>query len=282
MDQLLCLEITWHEGYPLSQTIFTSLHIDRLLSPDNKHPPTLYRGARPTLIGGLELVHKVLRAYCIALIRSCHFSLHLIQGQTYFEEEDFVTHLFGRELLPKMGLDATIVLLDEAIDCVKSESDLFTDISDALISRLHFRKQFFMNLADDANQWQHLISQLDVVRKSHDLTQPIPSAFSEKVQRQLATSTPPRPMLKVDWDTACKNWTKLCNDIIAAHRSTDSSIVQNPHCLQKAFWAFSSRVGWLSRLGLPLFSFSMLTHPRISRSSSPRPQSRTYYSATKQ
>lgn len=48
MDQLLSLEITWHDGYPLSQTVYTSLHIDRLLSPDNRAPYTFDYGKKPT------------------------------------------------------------------------------------------------------------------------------------------------------------------------------------------------------------------------------------------
>ena len=36
MDQLLCYEMAWHTGYPLSQTLFTSVYIDKLLWPEPK------------------------------------------------------------------------------------------------------------------------------------------------------------------------------------------------------------------------------------------------------
>ncbi|CAN9297862.1 unnamed protein product [Alternaria alternata] len=36
MDQLLCYEMAWHTGYPLSQTLFTSVYIDKLLWPQTK------------------------------------------------------------------------------------------------------------------------------------------------------------------------------------------------------------------------------------------------------
>ena len=93
MDELLCLEIAWHEGYPLSQTIFTSLHVDRLLSPDNRPPYTFPYGDSPgpNLTVQHRLAHKVLRAYCVALVKSIQASLLIIQSQNFYEEEDFVT-----------------------------------------------------------------------------------------------------------------------------------------------------------------------------------------------
>ena len=67
IDQLLCLEITWHDGYPLSQTLLTSLHIDSLLSPDqdDRHPEK----SRPPFHFSPEqaMVYDVLRVYCIGV-----------------------------------------------------------------------------------------------------------------------------------------------------------------------------------------------------------------------
>lgn len=108
MDQLLCLEITWLDGYPLSQTIFTSLHVDRLIAPDNKHFTFANDGPEVGLdkenLGDI-LTHQILRAYCVALLKCVELVSLNIQSQTFFEEEDFVTHLFGRELLPQVSAE---------------------------------------------------------------------------------------------------------------------------------------------------------------------------------
>ena len=237
MDQLLCLEATWHDGYPLSQTVFTSLHVDRLLSPDQDGSYT-FHGNAPS---PHPLVHKLLRSYCIALIKCCQLALHLIQSQNFYEEEDFVTHLFGRELLPNLGTDAAMKLLNDAMDWL-AVSTLPDQLCEALVHHLQFRQGLLQTLADERNQWQHLIHKMESIRANHALAEPIPAAFSEKVQRQLATSTPPRPMLQISWDEACSKWTSLCEHILVAYGLTSHRVVQSPHSLQRAVWAFSYRV----------------------------------------
>ncbi|KAI7332001.1 Mak10-domain-containing protein [Hortaea werneckii] len=242
MDELLCLEIAWHEGYPLSQTIFTSLHVDRLLSPDNRPPYTFPYGDSPgpNLTVQHQLVHKVLRAYCVALVKSIQASLLIIQSQNFYEEEDFVTHLFGRDLLEKIQPGQAAEALEDALKCVMS-AHLPSEISDALESRLWFRRNYLAVLLAETNEWSGLTAQIEKVNKSHLLVKPIPEAFSEKVQRQLATSTPPRPQLQMSWQGAVESWTRLLSDVAEADRLTMFWVCQSPHCLQRAMWAFAYR-----------------------------------------
>lgn len=201
MDQLLCLEISWHDGYPLSQTVFTSLHIDRLLSPDQENrDPTFYRLARPpsSLSETQSLGHQILRAYCIGLVKCCNLALLLIQSQNYYEEEDFVTHLFGRELLPQVKADQASWILEEAQKRLGEANGISQDVRDALDDRLQFRSKYLNTLVEDGSTyWEDMKSSIESIKNSHNLATPVPDAFSEKVQRQLATSTPPRPMLQV-------------------------------------------------------------------------------------
>ncbi|KAK5118572.1 hypothetical protein LTR85_008037 [Meristemomyces frigidus] len=242
IDELLCLEIAWHDGYPLSQTVFTSLHVDRLLSPDNNVPYNFYSGQGPAGSVSVQeqLVHVVLRAYCLALIKCAQLVLHTVQSQNFYEEEDFVTHLFGRELLPKVSTDECYKLLDEALQFVTS-ADLPTDISPALEARLLFRRKYLASLINDTDDWSELVPQMYKIDRSNRLGKPLPEAFSDKVQRQLATSTPPRPMLQVSWKYASTKWTDMCADIVEAERLTSFWICQSPHCLQRAMWAFAYR-----------------------------------------
>ena len=101
--------------------------------------------------------------------------------------------------------------------------------------------KFLHSLADDADHWESLMKNLERINFGHDLGTPTPNAFSEKVQRQLATSTPPRPMIQLSWDITCRKWMSLFEDIAAAHRFTSTPIIQSPACLQRAVWAFSHR-----------------------------------------
>lgn len=120
MDQLLCYEMAWHTGYPLSQTLFTSVYIDRLLWPEPKAfaSAQFYRGdisdeKRPgTLL-------EVLRAYCLALIKGCDFVIAKVTSRDYFEEEDFCTHTYNRVLFVKVPIDVFLRELDAAMEMIE-------------------------------------------------------------------------------------------------------------------------------------------------------------------
>ncbi|TKA77374.1 hypothetical protein B0A55_03227 [Friedmanniomyces simplex] len=241
MDELLRLTVVWHDGYPLSQTIFTSLHVDRLLSPDNRAPYGFSYGDTTLRVMTTEerLVHLVLRAYCIALVKSCALVLHTIQSQNFYEEEDFVTHLFGRELLPEIGADDAVKLIDEAVSVVEV-AGVDEAMRAALFERLQFARTYLSLLVDESTDWTTLTA-TRLLAETHNLAQALPKAFSDKVQRQLATSTPPRPMIAISWDEALQRWMSMCADIIEAERLTDFDVCQSPHGLQRAIWAFAYR-----------------------------------------
>lgn len=198
MDQMLCLEITWLDGYPLSQTIFTSLHIDRILSPDRGKDDLWRGGSNPILPWEQRdlLVDNILLAYSIATIKSCQLASFLVQSQTYYEEEDFVTHLFGRELLPEVGSNAALDLMKDALFWIRQHLG-DTEMSQALMERCHFRLLLLQTLSGTVQQWEAILTTLNLIKGTHGMGEAVEAAFSEKVQRHLATSTPPRPMIQV-------------------------------------------------------------------------------------
>jgi hypothetical protein len=121
MDELLKMEAMFLLGYPLSQNVFTSLHVFRLISPTNSYPYLLHQRHQrepPTCDVSAQLVHNVLRAYCIGVVKSVLLMLRLIQSHMSFEEEDAVTYLFGLELLPRLDVKEALTLIADAIDWV--------------------------------------------------------------------------------------------------------------------------------------------------------------------
>lgn len=77
--------MAWHMGHPLSQSLFTSLYLDRLLWPE---PKTLERARfdRDWEPGpGNEMLHVVLRAYCLGLIKTCDYVHRRISTEHYYE-----------------------------------------------------------------------------------------------------------------------------------------------------------------------------------------------------
>lgn len=238
VDELLCLESSWHDGYPLSQTLFTSLHIDRLLSPDNWYPYNFHLTEEDGegFTESEKVVQGALRSYCLATIKCCEIVMQTIQFQHYYEEEDFVTHLFGRDLTPGIGEDEVVGLLEDALLKLSERT-----VSSDLLLRLEWRRDYLLSLQGQAVAWINLGRGMDDLSKARGSAKPTPSAFSEKVQRELATSTPPRPMLQTSWETACKQWKKLFADVQAAYELTQPWTRQSPACLQRATWAFSAR-----------------------------------------
>jgi hypothetical protein len=85
--------MAWHMGHPLSQTLFTSLYLDKLLWPVPKTIEEAHFG-RPHLPVNEdtpELVHLVLRAYCLALVKCCDFVHARVSTEYYYEVRETPT-----------------------------------------------------------------------------------------------------------------------------------------------------------------------------------------------
>ena len=77
--------MAWHIGHPLSQSLFTSLYLDRLLSP---HPQTLEQarfGRDKMPENHNRMLHLVLRSYCLGLVKTCHYVHLKISTEHYYE-----------------------------------------------------------------------------------------------------------------------------------------------------------------------------------------------------
>lgn len=132
MDQLLCYEMSWHQGYPLSQTLFVSVHIDRLLWPEPRtvDEALFHRSSNPREFlkrgssedpegayrypGGKSPMLMVLRAYCLGLLKYCDNVIQRVTSRDYFEEEDFSTHTYSRQLLTRFPEEEIIDVIRRA------------------------------------------------------------------------------------------------------------------------------------------------------------------------
>jgi hypothetical protein len=72
-------------GYPLSQTLFTSLHINALLWPEPKTLADCRFTADPSISAGNPLLHLAFRSYCLALIKACDLVRVAVTGQHFYE-----------------------------------------------------------------------------------------------------------------------------------------------------------------------------------------------------
>lgn len=73
-------------GHPLSQTLFTSIYLDKLLWPIPKtfEEAQFYRGQQAKE-EDLPLINLVLRAYCVALVKTCDFVNARVTSEYFYE-----------------------------------------------------------------------------------------------------------------------------------------------------------------------------------------------------
>ncbi|CAG8984186.1 hypothetical protein HYALB_00004169 [Hymenoscyphus albidus] len=220
IDQLLCHEVAWHIGHPLGQTIFTSLYIDRILDPcPTQINQTFFDRSETSEDESLNF--QILRAYCLGLIKTCSYVNEGVKAEHYYEEEDFATHTFNRSLLENIGKDEILQLLGDTEEQLSGSTEMSTEIKDALICRVSFRKKFLMAVEDVNSRdsmesikehWSGLQTLLPTLKSSATLGKPVPGTFSVKIQRKLASTVPPRPIVEISWEATCEHLERLCRD----------------------------------------------------------------------
>lgn len=245
MDQLLCCEMAWHQGYPLSQTIFTSHYIDKVINTAGVDIASARFRPNDTAPKDL-LVDLVLHSYCLGLIKSCDLVIQKITSTHFYEEEDFSTHTYGRDLLPEISSTETQNYLQTAIEVVEKECPSIepTKVWAAIRARLLLRSLLLGVMSPDggpsSEDWAALSSILAIVKDTYSLSQPVPSSFSPKIQRRLASTVPPRPIVELSFDDAHGTLSRLCRDCHEATRIIDIQ-PESAEQLKSLLWSFSSR-----------------------------------------
>ena len=60
--------------------------------------------------------------------------------------------------------------------------------------------------------WIQMQAILDNINATHDLAAPVPECFSTKLQRHLASTMPPRPIVQLSFEDAYSRWKRLFED----------------------------------------------------------------------
>ncbi|KAI1178225.1 Mak10 subunit, NatC N-terminal acetyltransferase-domain-containing protein [Nemania sp. FL0916] len=223
IDQLLCLEMAWHLGYPLSQTVLTSVYAEALMNP---FPTTIEEVDFTTWMSGsprLPSLLFVLRAYCAGLLKACFMVNEQVKDGLYYEEEDFVTSTYERHLLSHIPLPEIKDLLRNAImELETREKEFSRDICTALRTRLELRIAFLnaidlSAIKDDVSEapklpWVQMRRLIDDIETQYLMGKPVPEAFSTKLQRKLASTMPPRPMVKLTFEDTITHFKRFFQD----------------------------------------------------------------------
>jgi hypothetical protein len=72
-----------------------------------------------------------------------------------------------------------------------------------------------------AESWTAVSNIVHEQYQSHNLGKAVPESFSPKIQRRLASTVPPKPMVELSYEDAFKTLTQMCQDCQEAVRIVD-------------------------------------------------------------
>ncbi|OAQ97268.1 hypothetical protein LLEC1_03165 [Akanthomyces lecanii] len=235
IDELICHEISWHLGYPLSQTIFTSVYVEALSMPDPANIGEAQFVRSSSSESRAEPMLQILRAYCLGMLKGCSYVNERIQMEHYYEEEDFVINTYNRTLLRRISTRNIQSALSEAQGLITLlKDDVSEEILQALSARLTLRRVFLEAAESPENKqdfakaqapWVEAADYLPIIEKTHALAKDVDEAFSAKLQRKLASTMPPRPIVQLDFTEAFAHLSRMFEDgreVINVLKYTDS------------------------------------------------------------
>lgn len=160
------------------------------------------------------------------------------------QEEDFTNQLFNRDLLHRFAGE-DISEIGAATIAALEESNIDNNVKQAIHVRLDFRMdvlEMLMHHADGRTPPKSLFSflheYLTEQQKTQSFGKPVEGAFSTKLQRRLASTVPPRPMVTVSMDEVWSFWTQMLND---CENVFSVQVAESSHDLVTAYLIFAYR-----------------------------------------
>ncbi|ORZ21043.1 Mak10 subunit, NatC N-terminal acetyltransferase-domain-containing protein [Lobosporangium transversale] len=230
IDQILIGQMTWLSGHALSQTLFTSCYILRVFEINLE----IREEKDDILKASVEFVTIVLKPCVLAIAKTCALiSSEMKKGQTY-EEEDFMTNMFGISLYEQYPMASLVAMLDQAEYWMESEGARWIkatnneteapDLIKAVMERVHYARSLFLSLfqvlAPKCSMFLQAVPQLENVRKhvecikaTHALGIEVNGAFDNTIHRKLVTNTPPRATALLTSEETFDQLDQMCVDL---------------------------------------------------------------------
>lgn len=151
------------------------------------------------------------------------------------------SHIFHRELLRRFGSEDIQTTLDNALNWLEN-SYIQASHRVAIQHRLESRRHILtlLKTASHPARLQECDSRtclavFDEIKQSTNLGCSVPEAFSLKIQRSLASSVPPRPMIRIESRQAFAFMTQLLVDLSRVH---ELLTLDHPGRLLPGYWTF--------------------------------------------
>ena len=138
--------------------------------------------------------------------------------------------LYHRKLLDDFELADIATKIDDAMRYVAKEMEsIDVIIRDALLNRLQLRRKLLSAVQPDggfeqqrARLWEECLELLPTISQTNKLGVTLDNSFGIKIQRKLASSVPPRPIVKISFDNALALLKGICQNGRDAYRVFDS------------------------------------------------------------
>ena len=150
--------------------------------------------------------------------------------------------LYHRKLLDGFDLADVYTEIEEATRYISEETEsMDVSVRDALLNRLRLRKTLLSAVQPDgildhkrAWPWERCLEIIPTLSRTHKLGVSSEDSFSIKIQRKLASSVPPRPIVKISFDETLARLSAVCQNGKDAYQVLDS---QSGTCLLVCnFW----------------------------------------------
>jgi N-alpha-acetyltransferase 35, NatC auxiliary subunit len=141
---------------------------------------------------------------------------------TRSQEEDFVTNTYHRSLLDDVD---RYEIRDEIVTARTQLHNLRTQISEPMATALGFRlelrtaflraielSELRTNPGSLSLPWYQMQGVWEQINKSRHLGTPVPECFSTKLQRRLASTMPPRPIVQLGFEETYEHFKKFFAD----------------------------------------------------------------------
>ncbi|KAG0204115.1 hypothetical protein BGX33_008698 [Mortierella sp. NVP41] len=238
-DNILIGQMTWLSGHALSQTLFTSCHILRLLEidqDDGKSSGT-NNSSSDTSEPPKEFLTSVLKSCVLAIAKSCALIWSEMRKGQVYEEEDFLTNTFGVSMYENIPTATLIAMLDQAEYWMESEGtqwiqthggDEAGEVLKGVMERIDYcRCSQFSQASPLLDAMRTHISGL---KATHALGAKVEGAFDHTIHRQLVTNTPPRAIALLTFEETVEQLAQMCTDLVSIGKAlpfTDTTNLVN-------------------------------------------------------
>ncbi|KAF9153272.1 hypothetical protein BG015_003744 [Linnemannia schmuckeri] len=236
-DNILIGQMTWLSGHALSQTLFTSCHILRLLEINEKDDEESSGSNKDGSQPPREFLVVVLKSCVLAIAKSCALIWSEMRKGQVYEEEDFMTNKFGVSMFEDIPTASLVAMLDQAEYWMETEGatwiqnhcgDDAGEVLKGVMERVDYCR--CSQYPQAGPQLEAMRTHISGLKATHALGTTVEGAFDHTIHRQLVANTPPRAIALLTFDETIEQLAQMCTDLMSIAKAlpfTDTTNLVN-------------------------------------------------------